>query len=73
VHEFGPSDVKTTYSRDHSPVGTVAPGERFVIETVDCFSGRFREPSGYTPENIAWVERNLDAVTGPAGNATITG
>ena len=65
AHEFGPSDVKTTYSRDHAPIGTVAPGERFVIETVDCFSGRFREPSGYTPENIAWVERNLDAVTGP--------
>lgn len=65
LREWGPTDVKTTYSRHHSPIGTVAPGEHFVIETLDCFSGRFREPSGYMPENIAWVERNLDVVTGP--------
>lgn len=62
---FSSDDLKFTYSPLHDPIGTVAPGERFVVETEDCFTGRFQDPAGYTPENVAWVHRNLDGVTGP--------
>ena len=62
---FPPDDLKFTYSGEHTPIGTVAPGERFVVETEDCFTGRFRHPDGFTPENLTWVLENLDGVTGP--------
>jgi hypothetical protein len=39
--------------------------ETFQVETGDGFGGRFRDPDRYTPENIEWVEENLDVVTGP--------
>ena len=62
---FEPDDLKFTYSGGHTPIGSVAPGERFVVETEDCFTARFRQPDGFTPENLAWVLENLDGVTGP--------
>ena len=62
---FGTDDLKFTYSGEHTPIGTVAAGETFVVETADCFTGRFRRPEGFTPENLAWVLENLDGVTGP--------
>jgi amidase len=65
VKEFRPDDIKFLYSADHDPIGSVEPGERFVVETEDCFTGRYRDPSGFTPENNAWIARNLDGVTGP--------
>jgi acetamidase/formamidase len=65
VQHFDASDLKYTYSLDHDPIGTVRPGERFVIETEDCFTGLFREPGGFTPENLQWALDNLDGVTGP--------
>ena len=65
VKEFRPEDLKFLYSSDHDPIGSVAPGERFIVETEDCFTGRYRNPSGFTPENNAWIDRNLDGVTGP--------
>lgn len=62
---FATDDLKFTYSHLHEPIGTVAPGERFVVETEDCFTGRFRDPAGWTEENVAFIHRNLDGVTGP--------
>ena len=69
MQSFGPDDLKFTYSGEHTPIGTVEPGERFVVETEDCFTGRFRRPDGFTPENLAWVLENLDGVTGPVAVA----
>ena len=62
---FEPDDLKFTYSAAHTPIGTVRSGERFVVQTEDCFTGRFRRPDGFTPGNLAWVLENLDGVTGP--------
>jgi amidase len=72
VQIFEPDDLKFTYSGDHAPIGTVEPGEVFVVETEDCFTGRFRTPDGFTPENLAWVLANLDGVTGPIAVAGAT-
>ena len=66
---FEPDDLKFTYSGEHAPIGTVEAGEIFVVETEDCFTGRFRRPEGFTPENLAWVLENLDGVTGPVAVA----
>lgn len=65
MQHFGTDDLKFFYSSDHEPIGSVAPGEMFVVDTEDCFTGRFREPAGFTPENLDWVLANLDGVTGP--------
>jgi len=65
MQRFPAIDLKNVYSPYHEPHGRVADGETFIVETEDCFDGRFRDPSGYTPENIEWVEENLDVVTGP--------
>jgi amidase len=62
---FAPTDIKYTYSPDHVPIGTVAPGERFTVITEDCFTGRFRDPANFDAESAAWVEENLDGITGP--------
>lgn len=66
---FEPDDLKFTYSGEHTPIGTVEAGERFVVVTEDCFTARFRRPDGFTPENLAWVLENLDGVTGPVAVA----
>jgi amidase len=65
VKRFSSNDLKFEYSYLHDPVGRVAPGEVFEVETEDCFSGRFREPKGFTRENVEFVTRNLNGVTGP--------
>lgn len=65
VARFTPEDIKFTYSPLHEPIGIVGPGETFLVQTEDCFSGRFREAAGFSPENVQWVDRNLDGVTGP--------
>jgi amidase len=65
VQRFPATNLKNVYSRFHEPHGRVADGEPFQVETEDCFGGRFRDPRGYTAENIEWVEENLDVVTGP--------
>ena len=33
--------------------------------TRDCFTGAYADPANFTPESAAWVEDNLDGVTGP--------
>ena len=65
MQRFPATDLKNVYSSFHQAHGTVSHGETFQVETEDGFGGRFRQPDGYTPENIEWVEENLDVVTGP--------
>jgi amidase len=65
VQHFRHDDLKFTYSPLHEPIGTVQPGERFRLDTEDCFSGRFRNPHDWSAENLRWVLENLDGVTGP--------
>lgn len=60
-----PDDIKFDYSPLHEPVATVGLGERAVVRTVDCFTGRFQTPEGFTEENVRWTHENLDGVTGP--------
>jgi len=62
---FEPTDLKYTYSPEHTPIGTVKPGELFTVITADGFTGRYNDPANFTPETAAWVEENLDGVTGP--------
>jgi amidase len=65
LQEFGPTDLKYLYSPEHHPIGAVAADERFVVETADCFTGRFSQPGGFNEESVAWVDQNLNGVTGP--------
>ena len=65
MQTFTPSEIKYTYSSSHSPIGTVAAGETFTVITEDCFTGRFADPAAFSEESAAWVEENLDGVTGP--------
>ena len=60
-----PDDLKFDYSALHEPVATLRPGERALVRTVDCFTGRFQTPEGFTEENVRWTHENLDGVTGP--------
>jgi amidase len=65
MQTFAATDLKYVYSREHEPIGTVQPGERFVVDTADCFTGRYRDPTDFSPESAAWVDANLNPVTGP--------
>jgi amidase len=69
VQTFRHDDLKYTYSAEHEPVGTVAPGERFEVITEDGFTARYRDPSNFTPETVAWIDENLNGVTGPVAVA----
>lgn len=62
---FSPVDIKYTYSPDHEPIGTVAAGEAFTVITEDCFTARYRNAADFNEQSAAWVEQNLDGVTGP--------
>jgi amidase len=65
MQRFSASDAKYVYSPDHASIGTVQPGERFEVESVEGFSGYFRAPSDFTPEVYAQAEAHKWAVTGP--------
>jgi amidase len=65
MQRFSASDAKYAYSPDHASIGTVQPGERFAVESVEGFSGYFRAPSDFTPEVYAEAEAHKWAVTGP--------
>jgi len=65
MQTFTPEEIKFLYSPEHEPIGSVAPGERFTVVTEDCFTALYRDPAGFTEEAIAWVDENLDGVTGP--------
>ena len=65
MQRFSASDAKYAYSPDHASIGTVQPGERFEVESVEGFSGYFRASSDFTPEVYAEAEAHKWAVTGP--------
>jgi len=65
MQRFLASDAKYAYSPDHDSIGTVEPGERFEVESVEGFSGYFSDPSDFTPERYAEAEAHKWAVTGP--------
>src|SRR5258708_453333 len=65
MQRFSASDAKYAYSPDHASIGTVEPRERFEVESVEGFSGYFRDPSDFTPEVYAEAEAHKWAVTGP--------
>ena len=65
MQRFSASDAKYAYSPDHASIGTVQPGERFEVESVEGFSGYFLDPSDFTPEVYAEAEARKWAVTGP--------
>jgi len=67
MQHFPCDDLKYEYSARHEPIGWVSNGETFQVSTEDCFSGRFRHPDDYTPENVAWVNEHLNGLTGPIG------
>jgi len=62
---FACGEPRFTYSHLHEPVGVVKPGEVFQVETVDCFSGLYQTPEGFSAENRKYTSENLDGVTGP--------
>jgi amidase len=65
MQTFPADNLKYVYSAGHDPIGSVRPGERFVVDTSDCFTGRYRDPADFSPESAAWVDANLNPVTGP--------
>jgi amidase len=65
MQTFMPRQLKYSYSPEHEPVGEVDGGERFTVITEDGFTARYRDPADFTPENAAWVDENLNGVTGP--------
>jgi len=65
VQTFAATDLTYVYSPGHQPIGEVQPGETFVVETSDCFTSRFHDPAQWNEESAAWVEANLNPVTGP--------
>lgn len=65
LQTFTADNLKYVYSPEHEPIGSVRPGERFVVDTADCFTGRYRDPANFSPETAAWVDANLNPVTGP--------
>src|SRR6266550_7270714 len=65
MQRFLASDAKYSYSPEHASIGTVQPGERFEVESVEGFSGYFRAASDFTPEVYALAEAHKWAVTGP--------
>jgi amidase len=62
---FPAEELKYVYSAQHEPIGLVQPGERFIVDTSDCFTGRYRDPDEFNAESAAWVDANLNPVTGP--------
>lgn len=65
MQTFEPAEIKYKYSPEHTPIGTVKAGESFTVITADGFTGRYDDPANFSPETAAWVEQNLDGVTGP--------
>ncbi|PWU17970.1 MAG: hypothetical protein C5B48_15315 [Candidatus Rokuibacteriota bacterium] len=72
MQRFPASDAKYAYSPDHASIGTVQAGERFEVESVEGWSGYFRDPSDFTPERHAEAEAHKWAVTGPISVAGTT-
>ena len=59
------ADAKYSYSPGHASIGTVEPGERFEVESVEGFCNSFASAEDLTPERYAEAEKLKWAVTGP--------
>jgi amidase len=65
MQRFLARDSKFAYSPEHASIGTVQPGERFEVESVEGFYNTFSAPSDFTSEAYAFAEAHKWAVTGP--------
>jgi amidase len=65
MQRFLARDAKFSYSPGHTAIGTVQPGERFEVESVEGFYNSFASASDFTPERYAEAEKLKWAVTGP--------
>jgi amidase len=65
MQRFLARDAKYSYSPDHASIGTVQPGERFEVESVEGFGNEFSSAGDFTPERYARAETLKWAVTGP--------
>ena len=65
MQRFLARDAKFSYSPAHAPIGTVSPGERFEVESVEGFYNSFASADDFTPERYAEAEAVKWAVTGP--------
>lgn len=65
MQRFLEGDAKYAYSPVHSQIGTVQPGELFLVESVEGFGNEFSSASDFTPERYARAETLKWAVTGP--------
>ena len=65
MQRFLASDAKFAYSPEHASIGTVEPGERFQVESVEGFYNYFSAPADFTPERYEEAEAHKWAVTGP--------
>jgi len=72
MQRFLARDAKFAYSPEHASIGTVEPGERFEVESVEGFFGYFSSPADFTPERYAEAEAHKWAVTGPISVAGAT-
>jgi amidase len=59
------TDHQFAYSPEHEPIGTVAPGEVFEVESIEGWYGFFRQPEDFTAETHAAATAHKWAVTGP--------
>ena len=73
MQRFLARDAKFSYSPGHAPIGTVQPGERFEVESVEGFYNSFASASDFTPERYAEAEKLKWAVTGPIAVAGARG
>jgi amidase len=65
MQRFLAADAKYHYSPEHDSIGSVQPGERFEVESVEGFGNTFRTPEDFTPESHAAAEKLKWAVVGP--------
>ena len=71
MQRFLARDAKFSYSPGHAAIGTVEPGERFEVESVEGFYNSFASASDFTPERYAEAEKLKWAVTGPIAVAGV--
>ena len=65
MQRFPERDAKYHYSPEHASIGSVQPGERFEVESVEGFGNAFSSAEDFTPERYAHAETLKWAVTGP--------
>ena len=65
MQRFPESDAKYAYSPDHASIGTVEPGERFEVDSVEGYSNYFRLRRTSRARADAAGEAHKWAVVGP--------